>query len=334
MKSILYIMFGVLCFFSCSTDSEYVTFSGKITNSKSDSLIIFHPKRSFRKVIRLNENGSFKDSLKVLNGLFSITNTRNFALLYLKNGDHVTMNFDENKFEKTINFKNDLALENNFLAKSMANENSFFSNRDLMFTTKSNFEKKVNTYIDNFNNRLNETKLEEDFVSLQKEQIGSFRNYIEKDYLEKNYKSLVLGKGKVSPKFFNYENYKGGVLSLDDLKGKYVYMDIWATWCPPCKAEIPHLKKIEAEFHDKNIAFVSISLDNKRDYKNWKSMVTNKKLGGIQLYAKEDTDFTTAYRVKSIPRFILIDPKGNIIDADAPRPSEARLKGVLESLNL
>jgi thiol-disulfide isomerase/thioredoxin len=46
-----------------------------------------------------------------------------------------------------------------------------------------------------------------------------------------------------------------------------VYIDVWATWCGPCKAEIPHLKEIEAQYHDKNIAFVSISVDNRPDYK-------------------------------------------------------------------
>ena len=54
-------------------------------------------------------------------------------------------------------------------------------------------------------------------------------------------------------------------MSLSDLKGKYVYIDVWATWCGPCNAEIPHLKKLEEEFEGRNIYFVSISCDDSRN---------------------------------------------------------------------
>ena len=64
-------------------------------------------------------------------------------------------------------------------------------------------------------------------------------------------------KGQESPKFVDYENYAGGNMSLDDLKGKYVYIDLWATWCVPCVQQIPALNKLEHTFKNKNIAFVS-----------------------------------------------------------------------------
>ena len=62
-----------------------------------------------------------------------------------------------------------------------------------------------------------------------------------------------LPEGTPSPTFDNYINFEGGTTSLSDLKGKYVYVDIWATWCGPCKREIPSLKKVEEQFHGKNI---------------------------------------------------------------------------------
>jgi peroxiredoxin len=67
-------------------------------------------------------------------------------------------------------------------------------------------------------------------------------------------------KGTPSPEF-NFENHKGGTTKLSDIKGKYVYIDIWAT-CAPCRQEIPYLQKIE-KYEDKRIAFVSISIDQK-----------------------------------------------------------------------
>jgi thiol-disulfide isomerase/thioredoxin len=146
---------------------------------------------------------------------------------------------------------------------------------------------------------------------------------------EKN-KNLV--KGKPSPQFVNYENHKGGDLSLADLKGKYVYVDVWATWCGPCIAEIPSLKEVEKQFHNENIEFVSTSIDQAKDRDKWVSMVKDKDLGGSQLMADNNwsSQFVKDYAIQGIPRFILIDPNGNIVSADAPRPSDPKLLELLE----
>jgi len=138
--------------------------------------------------------------------------------------------------------------------------------------------------------------------------------------------------GQPCPKFLDYENYSGGVSSLDDFKGQYVYIDLWATWCGPCKAEIPFLQKIEKQYHDKNIAFVSISLDRESDYKKWRKMVKDKSLSGVQLFAKNQ-DFARAVKATGIPRFLFVDPKGNFISADAPRPSNPDLIKLFDNYN-
>jgi thiol-disulfide isomerase/thioredoxin len=133
---------------------------------------------------------------------------------------------------------------------------------------------------------------------------------------------------------FDFENHKGGNTTLESLKGKYVYVDLWATWCGPCRAEIPSLKKMEETFHGRNIEFVSISIDSEKDYEKWKTFVTEKALTGTQLYAAKanQTEFVKAFEVNSIPRFILIDPKGVVVDADAKRPSDPRLQEQLNKL--
>ncbi|NRA93028.1 MAG: TlpA family protein disulfide reductase, partial [Psychroserpens sp.] len=148
-----------------------------------------------------------------------------------------------------------------------------------------------------------------------------------------------LPEGAPSPTFENYINHKGGTTSLSDLKGKYVYVDIWATWCGPCKREFPSLKKVEEQFHGKNIEFVSISVDDERRsgtkekaFEAWTNMVNDKELGGVQLFSDKawQSDFVKAYKVNGIPRFILIDPDGNIVSPDAPRPSNPKLVELLE----
>ncbi|WP_242093464.1 TlpA family protein disulfide reductase [Aestuariivivens sediminicola] len=149
-------------------------------------------------------------------------------------------------------------------------------------------------------------------------------------------KLKVLSKGSPSPKFTDYENYAGGTTSLSDLEGKYVYIDVWATWCGPCKREIPFLKEVEAKYHDKNIAFVSISIDKVSDHEKWKTMVEEKELGGIQLFADNDWNsaFVKEYQIQGIPRFILINPEGQIINANAPRPSDPKLIELFTEYNI
>lgn len=146
-------------------------------------------------------------------------------------------------------------------------------------------------------------------------------------------KLKVILKGSPSPTF-NYENHKGGTTSLESLKGKYVYIDVWATWCGSCLREIPSLKEVEKEYSNKNVQFVSISIDEPKDYDKWKDMVTEKELTGIQLVADNNwkSKFVVDYAIQGIPRFILIDPQGNIVSADAPRPSDPELRKMLDTL--
>lgn len=94
------------------------------------------------------------------------------------------------------------------------------------------------------------------------------------------------------------------------------------------------MQKIESKFHDKNIVFISISVDEQKDFEKWKKFVADKSLSGVQLFADKNwnSDFIKAFGISSIPRFILIDPKGIIVNADAPRPSQPELLGLLEKL--
>ncbi len=146
-------------------------------------------------------------------------------------------------------------------------------------------------------------------------------------------KLKTITEGSPSPTF-NYENHKGGTTDLAALKGKYVYIDVWATWCGPCLREIPSLKEVEKDYQNKNVQFVSISIDEAKDYDKWKTMVTEKQLGGIQLMADNNwkSKFVEDYAIMGIPRFILIDPQGNIVSADAPRPSDPELRKTFDGL--
>ena len=158
------------------------------------------------------------------------------------------------------------------------------------------------------------------------------------DKLKETLTAKFLGLQKTKPEMsapnFNYENYKGGKTTLKDLKGKLVYIEIWATWCGPCIKEMPALTQLIKDFKGKNIEFVSISIDSKNDYEKWKKMVPEKNVGGTQLLADKglNSDFMKAFSVGLIPRSILLNEEGEIITPGAPRPSAASTKGYIDSL--
>jgi thiol-disulfide isomerase/thioredoxin len=155
-----------------------------------------------------------------------------------------------------------------------------------------------------------------------------------KQKLKTRYKSVNETKPTMASSSFNYENHKGGLTSLNDLKGKIIYIEIWATWCGPCIAEMPSLKGLIEHFKDENIEFVSISIDSKNDYEKWKKMVSTKNVGGIQLYADKglESEFMKGFNVGLLPRSILLDQNGNIITPHAPRPSDPTTKQYLEEI--
>ena len=139
---------------------------------------------------------------------------------------------------------------------------------------------------------------------------------------EKYDRIKTLKKGSPSPSF-NYPDSSGKNISLESLKGKLVYVDVWATWCGPCKAQIPFLKQLEEKYREEDIAFVSLSIDQLKNISKWKDMIVDKKLEGIQIIADKAwrSKFVTDYVIEGIPRFILIDKDGNLMDPMAPRPA-------------
>lgn len=135
--------------------------------------------------------------------------------------------------------------------------------------------------------------------------------------------------GKRSPGF-KAPDVDGKEYTLADFRGKYVYIDMWATWCGPCKREMPYLKALEEEFKDAEIVFVGLSVD--KDKAAWENMVRQGELTGVQLYLGTGSRFQEGYRVEAIPRFILLDKDGVIISNDMSRPSAKETAETLRNL--
>lgn len=132
------------------------------------------------------------------------------------------------------------------------------------------------------------------------------------------WKSLM--RGEPAPDF-SAITASGDTVRLSDLEGKLVYLDVWATWCGPCKEEIPLIKELQRKFRYLPVEIVSISIDNSRSA--WEYALENDGLRGNQWWVENawQSELAKHYKIGGIPRFILLDQKGKLIDANAPRPS-------------
>ena len=345
MKKIFIVLFA-LSIVACKQEpKDYVTFSGKITNQNSDSLLV--GTRTYSKTIKVNADGTFKDTLKISEpGFFAIYDGKSSFPVFLRNGFELNMDVDANEFDKTVKFSGTGSENSNFFVEEKLLQVKLLDEDKLSSLNRDELKKEMASAKKELKNFYNNNKSIDTLIIAQANKNLEFSLERYEEYLLD-----IIGMreqfpvGSPSPTFDNYENFAGGTTSLNDLKGKYVYVDIWATWCGPCIAEIPSIKKLEAEYKDKNIQFVSISIDDAMRSgggdlavaKNkWRTMVKEESLVGIHLFSDKnwESDFVKNYHIQGIPRFILIDPNGNVVDANAPRPSNTKLVELFDSLKI
>lgn len=139
----------------------------------------------------------------------------------------------------------------------------------------------------------------------------------------------------------------GKIVDLNDLRGKYVFINFWATWCAACIKNMPFFEELIGEYEKDNIEFVFVSIDKSKE--KWEGYVFENKLKGMQLFApegdktkpicfflnrvyQEDGQITAIE--KGIPRYVLIDSKGIILENDLDKKTKEEIKILLnEKLN-
>lgn len=328
MKKIVFILCSFVIY-SFGFAQDKLNFQADIANRNGDALFVKNNK-TIVKELKSDERGHFSASFEIKEGIYQLYDGTEYTEVYLKNGYDLHLSMDAKNFDESIIYTGKGAEENNYLAKKVINDSNY--NYDELFnSTPPEFNKRITDKQNSDLAMLISSNFDSNFVSLQKKAL-------EKEFLQinaefKNKQAQLKLNNNPSPSF-NFQSISGEKIKLESLRGKYVYIDVWATWCGPCRGEIPYLTRVEDKYHDKNVAFVSISVDEDKDFDKWKKFVIEKKLGGIQLFADKNwnSDFITAFGINSIPRFILIDPKGIVINADAPRPSDPKLLEKLDDL--
>lgn len=163
-------------------------------------------------------------------------------------------------------------------------------------------------------------------------QAGEYEKYLTsadmKEQLAQLEAELEAKDSGVAPDF-TYPDTEGKMVSLSDFRGKVVLIDVWATWCGPCQAQIPYLLKLEEELKDSGIVFIGVSVDVDKDKEKWLKAVEEKGLKGTQLFASGWSKITKDYEIKGIPRFIVVGKDGKLVARQAPAPSDPALKQLL-----
>ena len=341
MKVLAIFLFSISILVSCvSKSTDYATITGRLENNK-DSLITIGGRNGIIKTIKINTDGTFKDTLKVNKvDIYTFQTSRSKrAPIYLKNGFNINLTGDSEKFMSSFKYSGNGSDNSNYILSQIAMSQSIGNPELILKLDKQSFDRKVARLKKDFDSILNLYKNLDSALSLDAvKQSEKMVTYFQRAYSD-NLKTSI---GSTSPTFSNYMDYNGGKKSLNSFLGKYVYIDVWATWCGPCIQQIPSLEKLMKEYKNKNIEFISISTDDQRRNggswdaaeKKWRSFIKKRQMGGTQLWIGKDNSFQQAYKINSIPRFILIDPKGNIVDANAPRPSDPRLKSLFTSLGI
>lgn len=132
------------------------------------------------------------------------------------------------------------------------------------------------------------------------------------------------------------------ILSLDEKRlsfpnifsqNKFTYIDFWASWCGPCRTEMPYSKKLEEEYGKKGIQFIYVSTDeNLSAWKNASHQVGLTIRNSYFLINGSNSTLLKKFKITMIPRYIIMDSKGQFINQNAPRPSDPKLKYLFDEI--
>ncbi|PQJ74697.1 TlpA family protein disulfide reductase [Polaribacter gangjinensis] len=166
--------------------------------------------------------------------------------------------------------------------------------------------------------------------------------------LNKKYKNIIAKENEeitskrnlksLNVELLQFDETNQVLTSFDEIiksnKGNLLLIDFWASWCAPCRNQMPNLRLIKKELENSNFSIISISIDEK--ISSWKKAVKQEKLleNSFLLLNHKESEIVKKYKIETIPRYMLFDKNGILISDNAPIPSDEILKKIiLENLN-
>lgn len=336
-----YLTFIATLFISYSFGQNNALLTGKISNPNDEKVYLQglergengRPKRVFLDSAKLDNQNRFALETHVDSATHvTFFDGKEYAQILLAPQDSVHLRLNTSLFDETLRYYGRGAQKNNAIAViSLIGEqhtqviNDFIKD-DITDTAKifTKHEELANSYFDiveSYQKEIPDFGDYGDMLIKQKEMSTKMlKRYVRsKVAFQKKMKPLI-GKKAID---FTGIDLEGNETSLSDYKGKIIVVDFWATWCGPCKAEFPDYKKLEKKYGNE-VNFVSVGVFCKED--EWKEMALNEGFSHNIFLSKEAAKQIKEYQVKSIPRYLVINEKFELIDADAPRPSSGELQ--------
>ncbi|NOZ35468.1 MAG: TlpA family protein disulfide reductase [Chlorobi bacterium] len=306
---------GILIFVSIFSFAKNATLKGKVINSDKFTEIklqdISHNTIETQK-LDASGNFTFNTTFDKFNFYLLVLNKQNITAFFPEPGEQTEIIID------IKNIKNP-KITNSVQTQLYYNFNNKFSKlkndkEKIEFVKKMIDENPSSPVCIFFVNFLNTDK----YYSYHKKlSVGLAKysgNKIVKDYITKTENVKNLSTGKVAPEI-SLPNPEGKIIKLSSLRGNYVLIDFWASWCRPCRAENPNNVKLYKKYHDKSFEIYGVSLD--RDKNAWLKAIKDDNLTWTQVSDLKfwQSEGAKIYNVRSIPHTVLLDKDGKIIAA-------------------
>lgn len=168
--------------------------------------------------------------------------------------------------------------------------------------------------------------------NIKLEYFKKFKEKYKEDTVLINYLKSTYYSSEEMEKELKLKDINGEIKILDDLltsyKGNVIYVDFWASWCHPCREEMPFSKHLREYYKQKNVVFIYLAINDK--FENWEIAIKEEGLESFQnsyfITNPKNSKLIDELGINSIPRFLLYDKTGKLVNDNAPRPSDTEIK--------
>jgi len=317
---------------SCNQENRQVTFTGQIINPTTD--MVWLTVNDSTLSTKLDENNKFVFKLDITEANKYRFDHGGHTFVFLKPSSILHLTLDTKDFDRSITYKGTALEENEYLKKRLLLKETLEKSRfEIPYMSENKFDSTINSTLGIWKKSLLElkeieSKVYANFKNDELEELNKI-NTIVTDY----YKSMIHLRPGNDAIDFKVIDKNGEEYSLQNFKNKVVCIDVWASWCTACLKEMPYFEKLADKYKNQNIAFIAISVDDKKD--TWENLLKKRNAHGLQLWAKggSKSDFFKNYQLNDLPVYIVIDKKGKIVKSRASRPSENLEKVIIEAMN-